>query len=215
MPYRKLHFAKDCFYHLFSRGNHKSPIFFNPADYERFLSKLRIYKDKFEVEIINYALLPNHFHLEVKQIAENGITRFMKGLLNSHSHYFSLKNSLQGHLFEASFKGKLIQDESYLLRLFRYISLQPIKEKILGLNFIRKGGGRDIRRNKQFIYQLRNFPWGGYREYLNPSDKDITSKNLINNLLKTERNLKDLVEDKITPEDIIDLDKLSKLRSGI
>lgn len=208
MPYRRLKFVKENCYHVFSRGNYRSTIFFTSRDYQRFLEKLRIYKDEFRVEIVSYSLLPNHFHFQLYPRSDDGLVDFMKRLLSSHSHYLSVKRSLQGHLFQAPFKAKLIEDEASFLQLFRYISLQPIKERIIATDFIRKGGRRDLKRDRELIRDLRGFSWGSYKEYLNPSKNDISSKEMVTALLKTKRELTNFVESKVTLDDVLAIGSL-------
>lgn len=211
MPRRKLEFLKDNFYHIFNRGNHKSLIFFSNRDYERFLDKLKNYKDKFKVEIISFSLLPNHFHLLAKPGRDATLPNFMKNLLSSHSHYLSVKYSQPGQLFQSRFKAKLVSDEASFLQLFRYIALQPIKDIILRPRFIRKGKYRNLKWSRELIKKLRGFRWGGYREYLEPDEEDITVKEDVLNLLKTRPELVSFVESKVTTDDIIGIDALESL----
>lgn len=211
MPRRELELLKDNFYHIFNRGNYKSTIFFSDRDYERFLDKLRSYKDEFKVEIISFSLLPNHFHLLTKPRSDDGIQNLMKNLLSSHSHYLSTKYSQQGHLFQSRFKAKLVSDEASFLQLFRYIALQPIKDIILTPNFIRKGSSRNLKWSTELVRKLRNFHWGSYREYINVGEDDITSKEDVFGLLKTRREIVSFVESKVTLEDIIGIDALETL----
>lgn len=208
MSYRRLKFVEENYYHVFSRGNYKSTVFFTSRDYQRFLEKLKIYKDKFKVEVVAYSLLPNHFHLLLYPRSGEGLGNLMKSLLSSHSHYLSVRRSLQGHLFQAPFKAKLVADEASFLQLFRYIALQPIKEKIVSVGFIRKGESRDLKRNKKIIQALREFPWGSYREYLNPSKNDLISKDAVRALLKSKRELTNFVESKVTLDDILAIESL-------
>jgi REP element-mobilizing transposase RayT len=211
MPRRQLELLKDNFYHIFSRGNYKSTVFFSIKDYERFLDKLKTYKDEFKVEIISFSLQSNHFHLTAKPRTDDRIENLMKNLLSSHSHYLSTKYSQQGHLFQSRFKAKLISDEASFLQLFRYIALQPIKDIILTPHFIRKGNSRNLKWSTELIRKLRNFPWGSYREYLDPGEDDITSKEDVFGLLKTRREVVSFVESKVTLDDIIGIDAIENL----
>lgn len=211
MPRREFEFLKDNFYHIFNRGNYKSTIFFSNRDYGRFLDKLRSYKDEFKVEIVSFSLLPNHFHLLVKPRRDDATQNLMKNLLSSHSHYLSTKHSRPGHLFQSRFKAKLIPDEASFLQLFRYIALQPIKDIILTPHFIWKGNNRNLKWSTPLIRKLRSFRWGSYREYLDPSEGDVTSKEDVFGLLKTRREIVSFVESKVTPDDIIGIDALESL----
>ncbi|TSC92960.1 MAG: putative transposase [Candidatus Berkelbacteria bacterium Licking1014_7] len=78
------------------------------------------------VEIIAYCLMPTHIHLILKQLQDNGITRFMGNSLNSYSHYFNLKHRRRGPLWESEFKNVLVSSDEQLLHLTRYIHLNPV-----------------------------------------------------------------------------------------
>lgn len=213
MPLRKTVFLKNTYYHVFSRGNHKSTIFFEDRDYRRFLEKLQIYKDQFHVSIINWSLLPNHFHLlAVSEKDDEGLPKMMQCLLSSHAHYISLKYTLLGHLFGGPFKAKSILDEPSFLQVFRYISLQPVKERILEPSFIVFGRkSRDLSQSRQLVKDLRSFAWGGYKEYLSPGKDSLSSKGPVFSLLNDSSGVRRFVEAKITQDDIFEFDALERL----
>lgn len=208
MPLRKLKFLKNHFYHVFNRGNHKSAIFFEDKDYLRFLEKLAKYKNTFEVRVHAYALLPNHFHFLLEPKRDASLVGLLKSLQSSHSHYLSVKHSLQGHLFQGPFKAKLIEDEASFLQVFRYICLQPIKERLLRPDFIRRDTRRIVRRAPDLIAKLRAFRWGSYVEYLNPRETDHSDQGSVLKLLKTPRQLSAFVESPVTADDIIAIEAL-------
>jgi len=118
-------FQKDSFYHIYNRGNRKSQIFLDKRDYLRFLEKTKIYKDRYEVDVLCYCLMPNHFHLLVKQKSETPLTKFMLALATSYSKYFNLRHGEVGRLFQERFQAKLVETDEYLLQLSRYIHLNP------------------------------------------------------------------------------------------
>lgn len=207
MPRRRTVFLKQNIYHLFSRGNRKQVIFTESRDYQRFLEKVEKYRLKYSVEALAYCLLPNHFHLLLRQLGEPAISKFMSSLLSSHSHYFSLKHKLPpGHFFQGRFGSRLIESGEDLLNVSRYIHLNPIKENILLMDFT-LNKSRSFR-NSQMRADLRNYPWSSYKQYLN---QDETSELIINrkyilNLEKKHNSYRRFVESKITDEDAINLE---------
>lgn len=78
------------------------------------------------VEIIAYCLMPTHIHLVLKQLKENGISIFMKTVLNSYSKYFNTKLKRKGPLWEGRFKNVLVDKDEQLIHLTRYIHLNPV-----------------------------------------------------------------------------------------
>ncbi len=146
---RKFSFAVDEYYHLYNRGNDKRKIFYSKTDYDRFvcslyaanspepihLSEMRQWSkqvwDKERpdtlVDIGAYCLMPNHFHLLVREKVEGGITDFMRKLLTSYSLYFNPKYKRTGKLFEGTFKATHADGDAYLKYLYAYIHLNPVK----------------------------------------------------------------------------------------
>lgn len=146
-------------YHIYNRGNRKSNIFWDVKDYLRFMKRLKEYKDRFEIDLICYCLMPNHFHLLLKTQKEDAITKFMLTLSTSYSKYFNIKHELVGRLFQERFRAKLVETDEYLLHLSRYIHLNPISEDIKKLNIsLRSTPGVEVSR-------LAEYPWSSYNEY--------------------------------------------------
>lgn len=86
-----------------------------------------------EIDLLAYSLLPNHFHLLVKQIHANGIDRFMNSLITRYVLYFNKKYHRVGPLFQGVYKAVLVENDEQLLHLSWYIHSNPLK--LLGLSF--------------------------------------------------------------------------------
>jgi len=205
MPLRKVLFLKDNFYHIYNRGNRKAQIFFEDKDYLRFLEKAEKYRQKYPVEVICFCLLPNHFHFILKQNSDVLISRFMGTLLNSYARYASVKYNLPpGHVFQGRFGSKLIKNGESLLQANRYIHLNPIKERILNLDFTNHRG-RSIK-TKSLLNQLRQYPWSSYQIYLpNPKTKSplTINREIILTEFKSPSNYRRFIEAKISNSDIL------------
>ena len=144
---RKITFSEGEYYHIYNRGVEKRDIFSEPKDWRRFHRMLYVangtkpvvYKtiqgyplDKIErgeqlVAIGAYCLMPNHFHLLVKEISEGGISKFMEKLGTGYSMYFNKKYKRTGFLFQGNFKAEHVDSDEYLKYLFAYIHLNPVK----------------------------------------------------------------------------------------
>lgn len=105
---------------------------------ERFLNNPRY----FNVKIISYVVLPNHFHILLKQNKENGVIRFVSNILNSFTKTFNQINQRNGPIFLPQFKSKMVHSREQLIHLSRYIHLNPYahgyiktKEEILTYRF--------------------------------------------------------------------------------
>lgn len=128
-------FIENGYYHIYNRGVEKRDIFLDHQDYSVFLHYLKKYLDPDqgsdpkslakEVELIAFCLMPNHFHLQAKQISKDGITKLIRAVCTSYVMYFNNKYNRVGTLFQGKYKAVLILDDIYLLHLSRYIHLNP------------------------------------------------------------------------------------------
>ena len=144
-------------YHVFNRGAHKSVIFKGYGEYERFQALLLVcnrkesthlanlltkYKgpsfiklfdeevvgeDERLVEVLSYCLMPNHFHLVVRQKVEDGITTFMRKVGTAYSMYFNAKHEHSGTLFQGRFKSVHVDNDAHYKWLFQYVHLNPVE----------------------------------------------------------------------------------------
>ena len=147
MPARntRKEYIKDGVYHLYNRGVEKRDIFLDSMDYQVFLKYLRSYllpKDEVldygsritinlhkDIDLLSFCLMPNHFHLLVKQNSEEAITQLMQGLLTRYTVYFNRKYKRVGSLFQGRYCAALVPVDEYLIHVSRYIHLNPRKLK--------------------------------------------------------------------------------------
>jgi len=115
-------------YHLTVRGNGREQVFLGAEDYERFLEQLDASLAEDGVILYAYALMPNHFHLFVETPRGN-VVRFMQRLNTAYGMYFRHKHQRPGHCFQGRYGAKLVEGDSYILALTRYLHLNPVKGK--------------------------------------------------------------------------------------
>lgn len=133
MPIRHPPFVTGCHYHLYNRGVAKQPIFLDKRDYKKFISYMFAYryfahaKDVETIRIECYALMPNHFHLLVKQVADDGIVHYLQRFLTAYSMHYNYCHDRVGPLYQGRTKAKWIHDEGYFKEISRYIHRNPIK----------------------------------------------------------------------------------------
>ena len=177
---RPFNFAEDEYYHLYNRGTDRREIFSNEADYRRFKSLLFITNSKKPVDLgqhgssfarvveINrgepltaigaYCLMPNHFHILVREVTSGGISKFMQKLTTGYTMYFNLLNKRTGTLFEGTFKAEHVDGDEYLKYLFAYIHLNPAK--LIDPQWRESGMRKEI---EDFT---KKFPHSSYQDYL-------------------------------------------------
>lgn len=121
-------YYKNTFHHLYNRGVERNKIFLDEGDYQYFLKKLRKYKEECSINMNCYCLLPNHFHLFVKQMTDDfPIGRFISNLTNSYTKGINKKYGRAGVLFEGRTSNRLITDDDYFWELCKYILTNPVK----------------------------------------------------------------------------------------
>ncbi len=160
MQIRKDNLANGYYYHVFSRSIAKYVVFNNSKEYQRMQDILFLYRfsnldykysqftdldlklqqdiiknlqkdNSFLVEIVAYCLMPTHIHLLLRQIVDNGISKYMSKVLNSYSRYFNIKHKRIGPLWSGRFKSVLVTKDEQLLHLTRYIHLNPISSNLV------------------------------------------------------------------------------------
>jgi putative transposase len=166
------------YYHIYNRGVEKRDVFLEVQDYKVFLSYLRSYllqpseqpKDlqgqflkvvkvapsrkpnnfQGEISLIAYCLMPNHFHLLVRQNTDHGIEYFMRSLATKYVRYFNTHYKRVGHLFQGRYKAVAIDSEYQFTYLTKYIHRNPLSLPIF----------------KDSPCRLSEYPYSSYGVYL-------------------------------------------------
>ena len=111
-------------YHVTSRGNERKAIFRGDLDRRKFLELLSSSVEQFILQLHAYVLMDNHYHLLV-ETPEGGLSRAVRYLNGVYTQYFNRRHRRVGHLFQGRYKAILIDKDSYLMELSRYIHLNP------------------------------------------------------------------------------------------
>ena len=179
MSTRNIDFSIGEYYHVYSRGVDKRPIFIDEDDHKRFVKLLYVansdkvvhlsdHKGKDLADIVRgecvcaigaWCLMPNHFHLLIKELVDGGLIKFLSKLLTSYSMYFNKKYDRVGPLFQSRFKAEHVDWDVYLKYLYAYIHLNPIG--IIDSGWKLKNI-TDRTRAKSF---LDSYPYSSYQDY--------------------------------------------------
>ena len=116
------------YYHVTCRGNEKKLIFADAQDQKTFLEKLSLSLEIYNVSLLAYVCMPNHFHL-LATTPDGNLSEFMRHFNISYTSAFNRRHSRVGHLYQGRYKSFLIDSDNYLLRVSRYIHLNPIRIK--------------------------------------------------------------------------------------
>lgn len=113
--------------HLIQRGNNKQPIFHSDSDRKAYLNWLKDYAKKYEVQIHAWVLMTNHVHLLCTPSTRTGISQMMQSLGRMYVMYFNKQQNRTGTLWEGRYRSCLVQQEDYLLQVYRYIESNPVR----------------------------------------------------------------------------------------
>ncbi|MBI2485252.1 transposase [Candidatus Uhrbacteria bacterium] len=166
------------YYHVFNRGVDRQTLFHNDGDFERFLLLLHfcnqedrlsrdilrttpsvVLKEKRLVAICSYVIMPNHFHMKLKQVKENGIQRFLQRFQMAYAKYFNTLHERRGTLFESAYRCVHICRESQWFHLTNYIHLNPLD--LSGILW-REGVSKEWPKAKTF---LDVYSWSSYHAF--------------------------------------------------
>ena len=149
---RNLEFVTGEYYHIYNRGTDKRVMFLNDNDFKQFLESLHLFNDAFFVrptkpiyramslslserfdfernhlvDVCAFTLIPNHFHLQVKQIKDGGISKLLHKLDMGYSKYFNYRKDRSGTLYEGEFKAVHVENDEHLKFLPVYIHLNVL-----------------------------------------------------------------------------------------
>jgi REP element-mobilizing transposase RayT len=132
-------------YHITARGNERKDIFLNEGDWKRLLSLLKEASQRYRAIIHAYCFMPNHYHLLIETTRAN-LSRIMHNINTAYTGYFNYKHRRVGHLFQGRYRAILVDKESYLIELSRYIHLNPVRAKL--------------------VRRPQDWPWSSYRDYI-------------------------------------------------
>ena len=115
-------------YHVTSRGNERREIFRDDADRELFLANVGQASVRYGFVIHAYCLMGNHYHLLVETPKAN-LSRGMQRINGDYTQGFNRRHRRAGHLFQGRFKAVLVEKETHLLELCRYVVLNPVRAR--------------------------------------------------------------------------------------
>ncbi len=138
-------YCPGAYYHVILRGNSGQTIFLNDKDRTRFFLLLQEGMERFGHRIHAFCLMTNHVHLAI-QIAEISLSRILQNLSFRYTRWVNWRQGRTGHLFQGRYKAVLIDADTYLQELTRYIHLNPVRAGM--------------------VRRAEKYPWSGHRAYL-------------------------------------------------
>ncbi len=148
------------FYHVMHRGNGGAKIFIDNVDRLSFLDFLARSIDIYDIQLHCYVLMENHFHLLV-ETPQGNLSEFMRHFNISFTAYFNKRHKRTGHLYQGRYKSVLVERESFLTMVSRYIHLNPVRIKAL------QGASAE-----DLMEYLRRYPWSSLNGYVEENAKN-------------------------------------------
>lgn len=189
MSIRKTLFVPGEYYHVYNRGNSKQKIFLSRNDYKRFIALLYgtntnqkfnyfdlskaggVFEKEINDQLVSigaYCLMPNHFHILITPLSEDGLSRFIQKLSTAYSMYFNETHKRNGSLFEGKFKSQHVKTDKQLKYLFSYIHLNPIK--LIDKKWKENG----IANLKKSLEYLNTYSYSSFLDYIGQIRKEKT-----------------------------------------
>lgn len=133
MPQRNRIVPPGCVLHIVNRGNDKKIIFPEPFDYAAFLVLLREARERFDVELYAYCLMPNHFHLVVRVADLDAISAYMHFVQREHACDLRrcARTKGHGHVFQRRYWSKVVEGDGHLMTVMKYVEANPYRARMV------------------------------------------------------------------------------------
>ncbi len=152
-------------YHIMLRGINRQQIFFDQEDNQYFIGLLKRYKKSCGYQLYAYCLMGNHVHLLIREGESVSTGEIMRHIESAFVYWYNIKYERSGHLFQDRFKSEAVESDAYLLTVFRYILMNPVKAGL--------------------CTRAEQYPYSSAGEYLNAAE-GITDTELLKSMLNNE-----------------------------
>ena len=219
--------------HVLNRGVEKRKVFLSDSDYVRFVHNLFVFNDKNRVNNNNYhigknknidigcrylrrereslvnihafCLMPNHYHLLLSPVVENGISKFIQKINMGYAKHFNEKYERSGSLFQGKSKKIIIDNDAYFIHLPYYIHLNPLDV------FAPEWRERRVNDLAQCVKQLESYRWSSHLDYLGKKNfPSVTDRRFLLEVFGGEGGYKKSIYDWLC-----DLSKINSLRKDV
>jgi REP element-mobilizing transposase RayT len=134
--------APDLIRHVTSRGNGRMKIFLDAVDYQQFVDELEDVSKRFAIRCWNYCLMPNHYHATLQPTLPN-FSEALRRLNSVYAQWWNRRHGRVGHVFQGRFKAQIVDRDSYLLNVSRYVVVNPVRARL--------------------VSRAEEWPWSSYR----------------------------------------------------
>jgi putative transposase len=181
---RRPDYAPNHYYHIYNRGAHGVSVFREDENYHFVLRKVKQYAAEFELSVIAYCLMPNHYHLLVRQDGDNRAGLLPQRVFNSYSKAYNKRYQHSGTLFQGPYQVIHIEDQGYLLHLCRYIHANPVKDGL--------------------VSGLQDWPYSNYPEWIEARPGRLVDRVFVRDNFSTPANYADFADDYLRTRLLLD-----------
>jgi putative transposase len=160
LPKKRPDYFPGGVYHIYNRGSHKASIFREPDNYVFVLRKIKRYLSELNLTLLVYCLMPNHFHLLIRQDGDRPAGLLSQRVFNSYSKAYNKRYQHSGTLFEGPYKVRPVAQTADLLHLCRYIHANPVKDG--------------------FVANPGDWPYSNYLEWAGERKGDLVDRDFVN-----------------------------------
>ncbi len=154
-------------YHVMNRGRRGEQVFADSKDYEMFIALLQDTSEMFDIRISAFCLMSNHYHILVQTPAGN-LSRAMRHINGVYTQQYNRRQKMDGQLFRGRYKSVLVEEDSHLLELLRYIHRNPVRAHICST--------------------IDEYPWSSHSGYFSSAKKwDWLHKKILLGMFAKER----------------------------
>ncbi len=181
------------YYHVMNRGRRREKIFLSADDYEVFIKVLQETVVGWNLQVVGYCLMPNHYHL-LLHTPEGNLSRCMRQINGVYTQRFNRTHQKDGQLFRGRYKAVLVEKDSYLLEVLRYIHRNPLRAGL--------------------VKRLEDFSWSSHPGYLSMATKwDWLGKELPLSMLSAKKGRARAYEDFISQGESEEVERFYKLKN--
>ena len=184
MASRKVNFVAGEYYHIYNRGAHKASIIREKANYLFILGKIKTYIRKYDLTIIAYVLMPNHYHVLVRQNGEYRAGLLPQRVFNSYTKAYNKRYEHSGTLFEGPYEAIHVNTYNYLLHLCRYVHANPVKDGL--------------------VSGLEDWEFSNYAEFIGTREGRLVDCEFVKDNFHSAQEYTDLVKDYLLKRDLPD-----------
>lgn len=175
MRIKSTQFLPGHFYHIYNHAAQNSLLFRDAEDYRICLGLMREHLDSPDFSMVAFCLMPNHYHILIRQNGECPIYLIMNKIWFRYSKYYNKKFAGRGSIFAGKAQHKLVDKDEYLMRLIAYIHLNPVAAGL--------------------VAAPQDWEWSNYQEWAGLRDKYLCDLSIGKSYYADLKNYQDLMEE--------------------